>query len=78
MVNIGIIAIAAAITMIATIAVSAGESYIAAKALEGIARNPDCENKIRPNMIMAIAMVETAAIYCLLIALLIIFVLGNK
>ena len=42
---------------------------------EGIARQPEAEGKIRTTMIMGLAFVETAIIYALIIAILIIFVL---
>ena len=42
---------------------------------EGIARQPEDEGKIRTTMIMGLAFVETAIIYALIIAILVIFVL---
>lgn len=51
-----------------------GEGYIAGKALESIGRNPEVSNKILPNMITAMAIAESTAIYALIISLLILFV----
>lgn len=49
------------------------EWWVAAQALESILRNPDAQWEIRSNMILYIAMVESAAIYALVISLLILF-----
>jgi F-type H+-transporting ATPase subunit c len=46
---------------------------LAGKGLEAIGRNPEAENKIRTNMILAIAFAEAIAIYALVIALIIKF-----
>lgn len=53
-----------------------GEGNICAKGVEGIARNPEAEGKIRTGMILGCALDETTGIYSLLIAILIIFVLA--
>lgn len=52
-----------------------GEGNICAKGVEGIARNPEAEGKIRTGMILGCALDETTGIYSLLVAILIIFVL---
>ena len=51
-----------------------GEGYAAGKALEAIGRNPSITNKIIPNMIVGMAIAESTAIYSLVIALIILFV----
>jgi len=51
-----------------------GEGYVGGKALEAIGRNPSIANKIIPNMIVAMAITESTAIYSLVIALIILFV----
>ena len=45
------------------------------KAVEGIARQPEAEGKIRTTLMLGLVFVETAIIYALVIAILIIFVL---
>lgn len=45
------------------------------KAAEGISRQPEAENKIRTTLMLGLVFVETAIIYALVIAILIIFVL---
>ena len=70
-----LLAIAAAIAILGTMASSLGEAFIAAKAIEGISRNQEAAGAIRSNMIIAMSIVETGAIYCLVISLMIIFFL---
>ncbi len=50
-----------------------GEGFLAAKALEGMARNPKIADKLFTNMIVAIALVESTAIYSLVVAMIILF-----
>lgn len=45
------------------------------KAIEGIARQPEAEGKIRTTMMLGLVFVETAIIYALIVAILIVFVL---
>ena len=47
----------------------------ASKSVEGIARQPESEGKIRTTFMLALVFIETAIIYALLAAILIIFVL---
>ena len=63
-----------------TIAVVAGAGAISMglviwKTIEGIARQPEAEGKIRTAMMLVLVFVETAIIYALIVAILIIFVL---
>ena len=51
-----------------------GIGILAAKAMEGIARNPEAASKIQTAMILAIAFSEAVAIYALVVALMIKFV----
>jgi len=51
-----------------------GIGILAAKAMEGIARNPEAAPKIQTSMILAIAFAEAIAIYALVVALMIKFV----
>ena len=48
---------------------------VASKSVEGIARQPEAEGKIRTTFMLALVFIETAIIYALLAAILIIFVL---
>ena len=67
-------ALAAAIAILGVMPSALGEGMVCAKALEGMARNPEMAGKLRTNMILACALVETTAIYSLLISILILFV----
>lgn len=51
-----------------------GIGILAAKAMEGIARNPEAAAKVQTAMILAIAFAEAIAIYALVVALMIKFV----
>ena len=50
-----------------------GEGIVGGRALEAMARNPKVSDKIFTNMIVAIALAESTAIYSLLVALIILF-----
>ena len=52
-----------------------GMGLSVAKSTEGISRQPEAENKIRTTLMLGLVFVETAIIYALVIAILIIFVL---
>ena len=65
--------IGAAIAIISAGASSIGEGFLVAKAIEGMARNPEMYGKLRSSMILGAALVETCGIYALLISLLILF-----
>ncbi len=67
-------AIAAAFCMgIGSIAPALGEGNAVAKALEGMARQPEAANDLRTNMIIGCAVTETTGIYALVISFLILF-----
>jgi len=51
-----------------------GEGIVGGKALEAMGRNPQMADKIFTNMIVAIALAESTAIYSLVISLIILFV----
>jgi F-type H+-transporting ATPase subunit c len=50
-----------------------GIGLIAKGALDSIGRNPDATDKIRTNMLLAIAFAEAVAIYAFVIALIVLF-----
>ncbi|HJW91354.1 MAG TPA: ATP synthase F0 subunit C [Anaerolineales bacterium] len=66
--------IGAGLAMIGTIGAGAGIGVVVSGAVQGIARNPDASGAVQTNMILGIAFAEAVAIYCLVIALLILFV----
>ncbi len=72
----GIIALAAAIAVgVAAAAGAIGMAIAIAKSNESIARQPEAKNDIRSGMMLGLVFIETAIIYALIIAILIIFVL---
>lgn len=77
MTDLGLIAIAAGIAVVAGLGTGIGEGIAASKAVEAVGRNPEAEGKIRTMMILGIALSETVAIYGLLIAIILIFVFPN-
>lgn len=72
----GLIAIAAALCAMAGCVTGIGEAKVATHAVDAIGKNPDASGKIQSMAIIGAAISETCAIYCLLVAFLIIFVLG--
>lgn len=52
-----------------------GMGIAAGKAVEGLARQPEAESKIRTTLMLGLVFIETAIIYALLVVILIIFVL---
>jgi ATP synthase F0 subunit c len=66
--------IGAGLAMIGTIGAGLGIGLLVNGAVQGIARNPDASGNVQTNMILGIAFAEAVAIYCLVVALLILFV----
>ena len=50
-----------------------GEGRAIAAAMDALARQPDASNSISRTLFVGLAMIETMAIYCLVIALLLLF-----
>ena len=67
-------ALAAAIAMVSVGCSAIGEGLVCCHTIDGMSRNPEMFSKLRTNMILACALVETTAIYALLIAILCLFV----
>jgi F-type H+-transporting ATPase subunit c len=66
--------IAAAIAVsVGGIGAAFGEGMIASKVMEAIGRNPEVQEKITPLLFISMAIVESIAIYGLVIALIILF-----
>lgn len=70
----GLVAIGAGLAMLAGLGVGLGQGFATAKAVESIGRNPEAEAKIRSTLILGIALTESAAIYSLIVSILLIFV----
>ena len=66
--------LAAAIAIWGVMPSAVGEGLVCAHVVDGMSRNPEMYSKLRTTMILACALVETTAIYSLLVAILILFV----
>ena len=76
--NLGLVAVASICTAGITIAIGAvgpaiGEGNALAQALSAIAQQPDEANNITRTLFVGLALVETTAIYTLVISLILIF-----
>ena len=58
---------------IGSIGPALAEGRAAAAALDAIARQPDEKNTLMRTLFVSLAMIETTAIYCLLVALILLF-----
>ncbi|HEX5105689.1 MAG TPA: F0F1 ATP synthase subunit C [Pirellulaceae bacterium] len=65
---------AAALTMaLGAIGAALGESRVGAAAMDALARQPDEAGSITRTLFVSLAMVESTAIFCLVIALIVLF-----
>lgn len=76
--NIGLLAIGAAIAALVCMGAALAMGHATAKSTEAIARQPEAAGKINSSLMFGLIMMETCAIYALLTAILIIFILGGK
>lgn len=72
------IALASVVTAGLTIAIGSvgpalGEGRAVAQALDSIARQPDATDRITRTLFVGLAMVESTAIYCLVVALILLY-----
>ena len=65
--------IGAGLAMIGAVGAGAGIGIVTSGAVQAMGRNPDATGTIQTNMILGIAFAEAVAIYCLAVALIIIF-----
>jgi F-type H+-transporting ATPase subunit c len=67
------IAVAGLTTAIGAVGAATGESRIGAAAMDAIARQPDEAASITRNLFVSLAMVESTAIFCLVVGLILLF-----
>ncbi len=67
------IAVAGLTTAIGAFGAALGESRIGSAAMDALARQPDEAASITRNLFVTLAMVESTAIFCLVIALILLF-----
>jgi len=70
---IGAMAAAGLAVGIGSLGTGIGQGHAAASALDAIARQPDATDDISRTLFVALAMIESLAIYCLVIALIVLF-----
>jgi F-type H+-transporting ATPase subunit c len=73
--DIGIVSIIAAVTAVGIAAIMPAyvEGRAVVAALEAIARQPEAAGSLSRTLFVGLAMIETLAIYCLVVALLLLF-----
>lgn len=75
---LGVIAIAAAIAALCGAGAAMSMGNATGRATEAIARQPEAAGKINSSLLFGLIMMETCAVYALLVAILIVFILGGK
>ncbi|NQZ28919.1 ATP synthase F0 subunit C [Mycoplasma todarodis] len=70
----GLVAVGAGLAMVGAAGAGAGQGIAAGRAADAVGRNPEAEAKIRTMMIVGSAIAESAAIYALIVSILLIFV----
>ncbi len=78
MTDLGLIAMISILTAGLTVAFGAigpafGEARAAAQALSGIAQQPDAAGSISRTLFVSLAMIESTAIYCFVVSMILIF-----
>ncbi len=76
--NVGLIGVASIFTAGITIAIGSigpalGEGRAVAQALSAIAQQPDETNRITRTLFVGLAMVESTAIYCFVVSMILLF-----
>lgn len=70
-----LIAIGAGIAVLGAVGAGIGIGIATGKAVEAVARQPEAEGKITKNLILGCALAEATAIYCFVVAILVIMLL---
>ena len=65
-------ALAVALVMLPTLGVGLSMGLAAGKAVESVARQPEASGKINAILLLGLALAESVAIYCLVIALILV------
>ena len=73
--DVGLKAVGAGLAMVGAFGPGIGIGLMVQGAMQGIGRNPDAADAIQTNMILGIVFAEAVAIYALVVALIILFVL---
>ncbi len=73
--EVGLKAVGAGLAMIGALGPGIGIGLVVSGALQAIGRNPDVSGQLTANMFLGIVFAEAVAIYCLVIALIVLFVI---
>ncbi|WP_027121665.1 ATP synthase F0 subunit C [Mesomycoplasma moatsii] len=73
----GLVAVGAGLAGVGVLGTGIGQGYATGRAADAVGRNPEAEAAIRKMLIMGLAITESAAIYALVIAILLIFVFNK-
>ena len=76
--TLGLIAIGAGLAALCGIGAALAMGNATGKAVEAIARQPEAAGKINSSLMFGLIMMETCAVYALLVGILIVFILGGK
>ena len=76
--TLGLIAIGAGLAALCGIGAALAMGNATGKAVEAIARQPEAAGKINSSLMFGLIMMETCAVYALLVGILIVFILGAK
>ena len=74
-ISIGLKALGAGLAMVGALGPGIGIGLMVQGAMQAIGRNPEATGQIQTNMILGIVFAEAVAIYALVVALIILFVL---
>ncbi len=75
---LGTIAFAAAVAVLCGAVAAVAMSHATSKAVESIARQPEAAGRVNSSLMFGLIMMETCAVYALLVAILIVFILGGQ
>jgi F-type H+-transporting ATPase subunit c len=75
---LGLIAIGAGIAALCGGGAAIGMGLATGKAVEAIARQPEAAGKVNSSLLFGLILMETCAVYALLVAILVIFILGGR
>ena len=70
----GLVALGAGLAMIGATGVGASQGIATGKAVEAVGRNPEAASQIRTIFILGMGLTESAAIYSVIVAILLLFV----
>ena len=76
--TLGLIAIGAGLVALCGAGAALAMGNATGKAAEAIARQPEAAGKINSSLMFGLIMMETCAVYALLMGILIVFMLGGK